>query len=110
STLFPYTTLFRSGNDEAKCFSEAGANRVLVTDRKGTDDALDGFRGVDSVQRGEDEVAGFRGFESDFNGFAIAHFADQDDFGSLAKRGAKSERECGRVAVQLALVNRGLFV
>ncbi len=83
---------------------------MLVGDRKRSDDALDGFRGIDGVQRGQDKVAGFRGFESDFNGFPVAHFADEDNLGSLTQGAAKSERKRRRVAVQLALVDGGLFM
>ncbi len=86
-------------NDEAKRFSEAGAYGVLVADGKNTDDALDGFGSVDGMQRRENEVAGFRGFDRDFDGFAVAHFADEDHFGGLAKRRAERKRECGRIAV-----------
>src|SRR4029077_1751967 len=69
-----------------------------------------GFGSVDGVQRGEDEMAGFRGFQCNLDRFAVTHFADENHFGSLTQRAAKGEGKSGRVAVQLALVNGGLFV
>ncbi len=72
------------GKDEAEGLREAVAHALLIFHREGANDALDGFGGVDGVERGENEVAGFGSFEGDFDGFAIAHFADEDDFGRLA--------------------------
>jgi len=40
---------------------------MLIGDRKNADNAFNRFRGVNGVQGGENEVAGFRCFESDFN-------------------------------------------
>src|SRR5712671_4805041 len=62
------------------------------------------------MQRGENEVAGFRGFESDFDRFTVAHLAYEYDFRRLAQRGAQGECESGGVAVQLALMDGGFFV
>ena len=55
-------------------------------------------------------MSGFGGFESDLDGFAVAHFADENDFGRLAQRGAQCQRKCRRVGVQLALVNGRFLV
>jgi polyhydroxybutyrate depolymerase len=71
---------------------------------------FDGFRGVDRVQRREHEVAGFGGRQRDFDGFAVSHFADEDDFWCLAERGTQRQRERGGIAVQLALMYRRLLV
>ena len=97
-------------NDVAEGFSESGADALLIALRKDADDALDGLGGIDGVQGGQHQVAGFRGFEGDFNGFAIAHFANENDFGSLAQGGAQGQRKGRRIAVELALVNGGLLV
>ncbi len=59
---------------------------------------------------GHDEVTGFGGLEGDLNGFAIAHFADENDFGRLAQSGAEGQRKRRRIAVEFALVNGGLLV
>ena len=98
------------GDDEAERFGEAGADGLLIGERKDADDAFDGFGRVDGVKSGENQVAGFGGFESDFDGFFVAHFADQNDLGRLAQGGAQGERETWRVAVKFALVNRGFLV
>src|SRR5258708_30860905 len=62
------------------------------------------------MQRGENEMPGFRGFESDFDRFTVAHLAYKYDFRCLAQRGAQGECESGGVAMQLALMNGGFFV
>ena len=90
------------------------ASRVRITcwspQRKRADDALDRLGSVNGVQRRKNKVAGFGGFKRDLNRFLVAHFADQNYFWSLAQRGAQSQRESRRVAVQLALVNDGFLV
>ena len=85
------------GNDVAEGFGEASANGLLVGKRKYSDDALDGFRGVDSVKSGQNKVARFGSFQGDLDGFTIAHLADQDDFRRLAQGGAQRQRETRRV-------------
>ena len=55
-------------------------------------------------------MAGFRGFQRNFDGFLVAHFADQDYFRRLPQRGAQCQREAGRVAVKFALMNRAFLV
>ena len=97
-------------DEVAKRRREAAANRVLVARVEGADDALDGLRGVDGVERGEDQVPGFGGGERDLDGLAVAHLADQNHFWRLPERGAERQREGRRIAVQLALVDGRLLV
>ena len=89
---------------------QAAAHRLLVRDFESADDAFDGLRGVDGVQRREDEVAGLRGGQRNLNRFAVAHFADENDFGRLSESGAQRQRERRRVGVQLALMHGALLV
>ena len=89
---------------------EAAANRALIAGVEGADDALDGLRGVDGVQRREDEVPGLGGGQRDLDRLAIAHLADEDHLRRLAQRGAQGEGEGRRVAVQLALMDGRLLV
>ncbi len=56
-------------------FARRLRHALLIFHGEGADDALDGFGGVDGVESGEAEVAGFGSFEGDFDGFAVAHFA-----------------------------------
>src|SRR2546427_9437282 len=58
STLFPYTTLFRS---------------------KLVDHAVHGGCGRRRVQRTEHEVTGLRRLDGDSDGFQVAHLAHQQD-------------------------------
>ena len=71
---------------------ELQANLFLLGRREDRDDALDGFGGVQRVQGGENQVAGFGGEQRGGNGFEVAHFADQDDVGILTqeRRAARS--------------------
>src|SRR4029077_3602131 len=97
-------------DDKTKSFRKAVANRLLIGKREDAYDALDGFRGIDGVQRGKDQVACFRRFQRDFDRFAVAHFADQNDLGRLPQGGAQSQGECRSIAVEFALMYGGLFV
>src|SRR6266852_2455702 len=92
-------------NNEAKGFRKAGADGMLIRHRENADDALDGFCRVNGVQRGHDKVARFRGFESDFNRLAVAHFAYENDFWRLAQRRAQGQRKSRRVGMQFALMD-----
>ena len=97
-------------NDVAETLDKAMADDVLLGNRKCSDDALHGLRGIGGVQSGHDEVPGFRGFQRNLNGLAIAHFANQDHFGRLAQSGPQRQAEARGIAVQLALVNGALLV
>ena len=97
-------------NDEAEALRRRMRTAFWSLERECADDALDGFRRVDGVQRGINQVAGFGRFERHFDRFAVAHFADQNQFRRLPQRGAQSQGEARRVAVQLALMNGGALV
>src|SRR5579862_2011468 len=77
-------------NDGFEGGGELQTNLFLFWRREDRDDALDGFRGIESVQGRENQVAGFGGEQSGGNGFQVAHFADQDDVGVLTKGGAQA--------------------
>src|SRR6516165_5137470 len=74
----------------AKGLRKASTDTLLIFHREATDDALDGLRCVDRVESRENQVAGFRGFESDLNRFAVAHLPDQNHLRGLAKSATKS--------------------
>ena len=96
--------------DESKHSAETSANGVLLAQRECADDALDGFGGVDGVEGGEHQDSGFSGFERGFDGFLVAHLADEDYFGSLAQRTTQCRGEARCIAVNLALMNAGALV
>src|SRR5579862_9981912 len=77
-------------NDGFEGGGELQTNLFLLGRREDRDDALDRFRGIESVQGRENQVAGFGGEQSGGNGFQVAHFADQDDVGVLTKGGAQA--------------------
>ena len=62
------------------------------------------------MQRAECKVAGFRDTERGFDGFEIAHFADQHHVRVFTKRGAQGVGKTLRVRVQFALVDQAVFV
>ena len=68
-------------------FGELGANLRLLSGRKNVDDTIDGLGRARSMQRAEDDMTGFRGSQSELNGFQVAHFADQNDIGIFTQRG-----------------------
>ena len=53
---------------------------------------------------------GFRGQQSRGDGFEVAHFADQNDVGILAKPGAQGGREICGVHLDFALVDEAFLV
>ena len=55
-------------------------------------------------------MSGFGRFQRDFDRFLVTHFSDEDHFGRLPQGRPQRQSEAWRVAVQLALVNRGFLV
>ena len=62
------------------------------------------------MQCAEGEVAGFRDAQRGFDGFQIAHFADQHHVRVFTKRGAQGVGEALGVRVQFALVHHAVLV
>ena len=98
------------GDEGAERRRQPGADRLLIADVEGADDAVHGARRVDGVQGREHEVAGFGGGQRDLHRFAVAHLADEDHLRRLPQRRPQGQRERRRVAVQLALVHGALLV
>ena len=90
-------------------FGELGANLRLLSGRKNVDDTIDGLGRARSMQCAEDDMTGFRGSQSELNGFQVAHFADQNDIGIFTQRGAQRIGERMSVRPQLALVDQTFF-
>src|SRR3984893_5109876 len=98
------------GYDGLERGSKLQANLLLLRRREDSNDALNGFRGVESVQGGENQVAGFGGQQRGGNGFEVAHFADEDDIGILTQSGAQGGGEVRCVDLDLALVDEAALV
>ena len=77
---------------------------------KHAEDAVDGFTRIDGVQRAEDQVAGFRRAQGDLHRVLIAHFADENDLGRLAQRGAQTVDVGIEINAQFTLVESCLVV
>src|SRR5262249_15014429 len=64
---------------------ELRAYLALLMRREGVDDPGDGLGGGASVERREDQVAGFCDGERGLDGLAVAHLTDQDHVGVLSQ-------------------------
>jgi hypothetical protein len=64
-------------NDEPKRLAKAVSDRVLIAQGEGADDAFNRFRRVGRVERGENQVTCFGGFEGDFHRLSVAHLSHQ---------------------------------
>ncbi len=58
------------------------------------------------MQRPKDQVAGLGGFEGNINGFAIAHFTDQQDVGIFPQTGLERVRKLTGVNTDLSLAHQ----
>src|SRR6266849_133183 len=98
------------GDDGLERGRKLQTNLFLLGGRKDGDDALNRFRGIEGVQGGENQVAGFGGQQRGGDGFEVAHFADQDDVGILTESGAQSGGEVCGVDFDFALVDEAFLV
>src|SRR4029453_18063449 len=88
---------------------EIGANFGTVGWGKKRECTIDGLGRARSMQRAEDDMTGFRGSQSELNGFQVAHFADQNDIGVFTQSGPQRVGERVSVRPQLALVDQAFF-
>ncbi len=79
----------------------------LFSKREQAEDTVDGLAGIDRVQGAENQMAGFRGHQRDFHCGAVAHFADEDDFGRLAQGGPQAVGIVVKIVPEFALVEGG---
>ena len=61
------------------------------------------------MQRAEDQVAGGGGGDGQFDGFQVAHFADENDVRVFAQRAAQSRRKGFGVDADFAMVHQATF-
>ena len=93
-------------DNPAQRVGQPHADLFLLLRLKHAQNAVDGFTGIDRVQGAEDQMAGFRGAQGDFHRVAIAHFADENDLGRLAQRGAQAVDVRIEINAQFTLVER----
>src|SRR5437899_2571621 len=86
------------------------ATGLLVGHGENSNDTLHGFRCINGMQRGHNQVTCFRGLQSNLNRLPVAHFADENDFRGLPKRRAQCERKSRSVRVQFALMDGRFLV
>src|SRR6266705_5789442 len=85
-------------------------NLFLFRRREDRDNTLNRFRGVESVQSGKNQVAGFRGEQRRGNGFEVAHFADQNHVRVLTTGGARRGGKVRGIHFDFALVDEAFLV
>ena len=97
-------------DDRGKRLRELDLDLALLLRREDVDDPVDRLCRVVRVQRPEDEVAGLGDREGGCDRLEIAHLADLDDVGILAKRGSQGAGEVVGVRPDLALDDHRLLV
>src|SRR5581483_9511245 len=75
-----------------------------------SEDAMDGLARVDRVQRRENNVTGFGSGECDLHRFAVANFADENDFGRLAQGRTQTFGKIWEIPAELALIEDATMV
>jgi hypothetical protein len=96
-------------DDSREDHGELHANLRLLVRRKNIDDAINGFRCAVRVERGEDEVAGFRERDHGINRFERTHFSDENNVRILAKHMLQPLFKRQEVRSVFALGDDGLF-
>ena len=86
------------------------ADLLLLVEREEVDDAVDGLGGVDGVQGAEHEVPRLGGGERRGDRLGVAHLADEDVVGVLAKHVLESRHVAVGVEADLTLVDDRLLV
>src|SRR5215469_9730931 len=97
-------------NDGFERGGKLQSNLFLLGRREDCDNTLNGLGGVESVQGGKHQVAGFGGEQCCGNGFQVAHFADQNHVGVLTESGAQRGGEVRGVHFDFALIDEALFI
>ena len=100
----------RLRNDAENRCRELRTNLVLLIRGKRVDDSVNRALGAGRMQRTEHNVSGFGRGDGGFDGFQVAHFADENHVGILPERAANRLRETRHVDADLALVDRRHFV
>ena len=62
-----------------------GDDLLLLIGRENIDESVNRLWGIDGMEGGDDEVAGFGGGEGDADGFQIAELGDDDDIRVLTE-------------------------
>src|SRR5713226_7276882 len=97
-------------NDGLQSGGKLQTNLLLLGRGEDRDNTLNCFRGVESVQSGKNQVAGFGGEQRGGNGFEVAHFADQNHVGVLTQGGAQRGGKVRGVHFDFALIDEALLI
>src|SRR5215472_7720354 len=76
-------------DDKAEGFCETLADGFLFFRWVGTNNAVDGFGGIDRIERRKHDQSHLGRLQHHLDGFTIAHFSDKDHLGRLAQGGAQ---------------------
>ena len=85
------------------------ADFVLLVGRENVNDAVHRLGRALRVQRAENQVAGRGGGDGQFDGFQVAHFADEDDVRVFAQRAAQRGGKGFGVHADFAVVHQAVL-
>ncbi|QYU70180.1 TonB-dependent receptor [Leptolyngbya sp. 15MV] len=89
---------------------ELDPDLVLLGDREGIDDAVDGLGGPGGVEGSEDKVAGLGGADGGLDRLEVTHLAHEDHVWVLSEHSSQRLGEAWHIDVHLALVDDRLLV
>ena len=95
-------------DDETQRSRQPFAHDVFLITAEHAEDAVDRPRGAGGVQRAENQMTGFAGVEHNLHRFAVADFADKNDFRRLPHGGAHAVVKIVKIKPQFPLAERGL--
>src|SRR5215208_7136487 len=97
-------------DDPPQGVRETVADLLLLLGVEHAQNTIDRLAGIDRVERAHHKMSSLRGIQSNLDRGPVAHFADQDDLGSLAERGAQSAGKAVVIRTELALIYRRLLL
>ena len=93
------------GNDSAERFGNHDPDLSPLLNRENVENAVEGPRGVTSVEGGKNEVTGLSCGEGELDGLEVTHFTDHYDVGIFPESSAERAGEGLGVSSDLALVH-----
>jgi hypothetical protein len=96
-------------NNALKGFGKGSANLVLLISGENVDNSIDRFRCAGSVECPENQVAGGRGGQRQFDRFEIAHFTYEEDVRIFAQGAAQGRPEGTSMHPDFSVLNETIL-
>ena len=93
--------------DDQLSVGQPDAKLLLLAEGKEAENTVDRLAGIHCMECAQDEVACLSRHQCHFDRGAIAHFADQNDFGRLAERGPQAVGIIVKIVPELPLIEGG---